>query len=336
MNPAASDSVSAVAGLRTTSADSADDLVAALRLPVVAAPMLTVSGPDLVVAARRAGIAGAFPTANCRSPAELAEWLEDIAHRCSADGSYGGRPGPLCVNVIVHRSNPRLDQDLQVVADSAADVVITSVGSPAGLVGDLHRTGHQVWADVASMRHLDRAAEAGVDGVVLLSAGAGGQTGWANPLAFVRAARSRFEGLIALAGGIGDGSSVAAARILGADLAYCGTRFIATVESAAPPEYKAMIVDSEFDDVVLTKEVTGLPASFLRRSLGEPEADAAATSFDVTSTLGGANGGTSRWNRAWSAGHAVSLVHDVPTVAALVGELADEYETAIAVHRRSP
>jgi nitronate monooxygenase len=301
------------------------DRLRTLRIPVVAAPMLGVSGPDLVVAACRAGIAGAFPSANCASPAELGEWLRDIRARVSAPGPREYPSGPVCVNVIVHRSNPRLEDDLRVVAGSAADIVITSVGSPDGLVDDLHRSGHLVWADVASLRHLDRAAAAGVDGVVLLTAGAGGQTGWANPLSFTRVARARFAGTIALAGGIGDGVSIAAARMLGADLAYCGTRFIATAESAATDPYKAAVRRGSLDDVVLTDEVTGLPANMLRQSLNRDRPAGGAVTFDVATTLGGANGRPSRWNTCWSAGHAVSLVEDIPTVADLVETLSGEY-----------
>jgi nitronate monooxygenase len=304
---------------------SAESPGATLRIPVVAAPMLGVSGPDLVVAACRAGIAGAFPSANCASPAQLDEWLRDIRARVSAAGQREYPGGPVCVNVIVHRSNPRLEDDLQVVAGSDADIVITSVGSPDGLVDDLHRSGKLVWADVASLRHLERAAAAGVDGVVLLTAGAGGQTGWANPLSFTRAARARFAGTIALAGGIGDGASIAAARTLGADLAYCGTRFIATAESAATDPYKSAVRHGTLDDVILTEEVTGLPANMLRQSLKRGQPAGGAVTFDVATTLGGANGRPSRWNTCWSAGHAVSLVDDIPNVAELVGTLAAEY-----------
>jgi nitronate monooxygenase len=299
------------------------------RVPVVAAPMLHVSGPDLVVAACRAGVAGAFPSANCGSAGQLGEWLAEISERVP-EGA-----GPVCVNLIVHRTNPRLEQDLAVIVASAAEVVITSVGSPDGLVDELHRAGRRVWADVASLRHLDKAAAAGVDGVVLLTAGAGGQTGWANPFAFVRAARARFPGLIALAGGIADGASIAAARVLGADLAYCGTRFIATEESLAAPEYRAAVVAGELDDVVLTDEVTGLPASLLRASFGAdgPTGSGTGKAFDVGGTLPGANGRPSRWASAWSAGHAVSGVGAVRSVADVVAELTEEYERSAPAGR---
>lgn len=316
------------------------DLLARLRIPVVAAPMLGVSGPDLVAAACRAGVAGAFPSANCASSGQLAEWLAEIDEAVGSSTEHP--PGPVCVNLIVHRTNPRLAEDLETVLASRADVVITSVGSPEGLVAELHRAGKQVWADVASLRHVDRAGAAGVDGMVLLTAGAGGQTGWANPFAFVRAARARFDGLIAVAGGIGDGVSVAAARLLGADLAYCGTRFIATSESMASAEYKQALAAADLDDVVLTDEVTGLPANMLRGSL-ETATEAAATvgrvpvvaggtgsgRFDVATSLPGANGRPSRWAAVQSAGHGVSGVRDIPAVADLVDMLEREYRAAV-------
>jgi nitronate monooxygenase len=183
------------------------------------------------------------------------------------------------------------------------------------------------------LRHIDKAQAAGVDGIVLLTAGSGGQTGWANPFAFTRAARARFDGLIALAGGVADGTSIAAARMLGADLAYCGTRFIATTESSAPAEYKAALRDAELDDVVMTDEITGLPASFLRGALAVAAASttAAVERFNVSTSLQGANGRPSRWTNAWSAGHGVSLIDDTPSVAELVETLAKEYGRASAL-----
>lgn len=293
-----------------------------VRLPLVAAPMLTVSGPDLVAAACAAGVVGAFPTANCRSVDELDDWLGDLAERL-APGS-----APVAANLIVHRSNRRLEDDLEVLVRRRCELVITSVGSPAGVVDALHGAGCTVWSDVASLRHAERAVEAGADGLILLTAGAGGQTGSMNPFAFVREVRRDYAGTVVLAGGIGDGASLAAARVLGADLGYAGTRFLATRESLAPPEYKAMVAGSTSGDIVLTDAVTGLPASFLRATV--PDGDAESTAgFDVATTLAGANGRRrSRWQDAWSAGHVAGVVDDVPTVAELVDRLMSEYAAA--------
>ncbi len=276
-----------------------------LRLPLIAAPMFRVSGVDLVVAACRNGVIGAFPTANCRSVEELDAWLSAI------------RAAPLlapwCANLIVHRSNPRMQDDLAVLLRHAPEVVITSVGSPAGVIGPLHDAGALVFSDVASIRHAERAIEAGADGLILLTAGAGGQTGWLNPFAFVRAVRRFFDGPLVLAGGIGDGQALAAALALGCDLGYMGTRFIATAESMAQPEYKQMLVDSDADDVLLTRAFTGLQTNMLRPSIVaaglDPDNLPAHGGLDVAKDITADQ--PRRWRDIWSAGHSVSLVDNI-------------------------
>src|SRR6187401_1221179 len=220
-----------------------------LRLPLIAAPMFLVSGPALVKAACNAGVIGSFPTANCRTLSELDRWLAEI--KAETAGA-----APFCPNLIVHRSNPRLADDLAAVLRARPEMVITSVGSPEPVMGPLKDAGCLVLADVASVRHAEKAVAAGVDGLVLLTAGAGGQTGWANPFAFVRAVRQFYRGPVVLAGGISDGHALRAAITLGADLAYMGTRFIATEESMASGKHKDMLVASELDDVVLTSAFT--------------------------------------------------------------------------------
>ena len=210
-----------------------------LRLPVISAPMFRVSGPDLVIAACRAGVIGAFPAANCRSVKELDAWLSRITSALTPQDA------PFCPNLIIRHE--ALAEQLAVLLRHRVEMVITSVGSPAEVVAPLHRAGCQVFADVASLRHAHKALEAGADGLVLLSAGAGGQTGWVNGFAFVRAVRTFFDGPLVLAGGMSDGHAVWAAQALGCDLAYMGTRFIATQESLAEPDYKQMLVASELD-----------------------------------------------------------------------------------------
>src|SRR5579864_1508458 len=193
-------------------------LTARLRLPLIAAPMFLVSGPELVVAACTAGVIGAFPTVNCRSADELDAWLGGIGRRIRAAEDAGGAAiAPWCANLIVHRSNPRLAEDLRTLLAHAPEVVITSVGSPAPVIAPLHDAGALVLSDVASIRHAERAIASGADGLVLLTAGAGGQTGWLNPLAFVRAVRQFFAGPLVLAGGISDGHALFAARVMGCD-----------------------------------------------------------------------------------------------------------------------
>jgi nitronate monooxygenase len=205
-----------------------------LSLPLIAAPMFLVSGVELVVAACRNGVIGSFPTVNCRSSEQLDQWLTDIDIRLKVHSDASGKPSaPVCANLIVHRSNARLEQDLAVLLRHRPEMVITSVGSPAPVIGPLHEAGALVFADVASIRHAERAVAAGADGLVLLTAGAGGQTGWLNPFVFVRAVRAFFDGPLVLAGGISDGHALRAAQALGCDLAYMGTKFIATRESMA-------------------------------------------------------------------------------------------------------
>ncbi len=310
-----------------------DGILRRLRLPVIAAPMLRVSGPDLVIAACRSGIVGSFPTANARTVEELDQWLGRI--EASLEGAERAA-APYCPNLIIRQ--PRLKDDLACLVRHRVEMVITSVGSPAAAVGPLHDIGAQVFADIASLRHAEKAIEAGADGLILLTAGAGGQTGWANPFAFVRAVRAMFDGPIVLAGGVSDGASLYAARVLGCDLAYMGTRFIATTESLANPRYKDMLVAATLDDVLLTRAFTGLDASMLRPSIEAAGLDPGKLDEQVSverakQQYGGGPGGQERpkrWADIWSAGHSVSGVDSVMEVAALVARLADEYETARA------
>lgn len=311
-----------------------------LRLPLIAAPMLRVSGIELVSAACRAGIVGAFPTPNARTVEELEAWLQRL-DRERDEARAAGRPfGPYCPNLIMRRDPDQLRQAIARFAAHGTELVITSVGSPAAVMPQLRDAGIRVLADVASVRHAHKALEAGVDGLVLLTAGAGGKTGWANPFAFVRALRAFYDGPVVLAGGLSDGASLWAARALGCTLGYMGTRFIATQESLAPPAYRQMVVDASMDDIVLTRALTGLPASWLRASLQAAGLDPDAlpehlSPAEATARFGtGGTGATgdaarpARWADVWSAGHACSGVHDVPTVAAVVDRLHAEYQAA--------
>ncbi|MCW5747047.1 MAG: nitronate monooxygenase [Alphaproteobacteria bacterium] len=315
------------------------DLADRLSLPLIAAPMFLVSGPDLVVEACRAGVIGAFPTVNCRSVAELDAWLLDMQRRVGeAEQRAGRRLAPICPNVLVHPSNTRRDEDVRLLTTHRVELVIASVGNPAPVIPALHDAGCRVFADVASLRHAEKAIEAGSDGLVLLTAGAGGRTGWANPFAFVRAVRAMWQGPIVLAGGISDGQALFAARALGCDLAYMGTRFIATRESMAPQRYKDMLVTSRLDDVLLTKAMTGLETNILRPSLLaaglDPDNLPARGAIDVAKDINRSArdqaeaGGTRRWKDIWSAGHSVSGVGEVAAVADLVARTAEEFAAA--------
>lgn len=297
-----------------------------LRIPLIAAPMFLVSGPDLVIAACRAGIVGAFPTANCRTLDELDEWLG----RTMAAAREHGR-GVVCPNLIIKQA--RLADDLDRLVAHRVEMVITSVGSPTPVIGPLRAIGARVFADVASIAHAKKAIAAGVDGLVLLTAGAGGNSGWANPLAFVRAVRGFYDGPLVLAGGVSDGQSLRAAQVLGCDLAYMGTGFIATQESMAKPAYKDMLVASELDDIVTTRAFTGIDSNMLRGSIAanglDPDRlDALAPAPDLKSIYGAGAAGPRRWTDLWSAGHSVSGVHDIVSVAALVERIAAGYGVA--------
>jgi nitronate monooxygenase len=303
-----------------------------LSLPLIAAPMFLVSGVELVAAACRSGVIGAFPTANCREPTELDAWLAEIEGRLRAASDASGRPAaPVCPNLIVHRSNARLVEDLKVLLRHRTEIVITSVGSPAPVIGPLHDAGALILADVASIRHAERAIAAGADGLVLLTAGAGGQTGWLNPFAFVRAVRAFYSGPVVLAGGIGDGHALRAAEVLGCDLAYMGTKFIATRESMADARYKAMLVNSSADDVLLTTAFTGLQTNMLKPSIAAagldpdnlPPRGAIDISKDIDVTARESR--PKRWRDIWSAGHSTSAVTDVPAVEELVARTIAEY-----------
>jgi nitronate monooxygenase len=292
-----------------------------LRLPLIAAPMLLVSGPELVIEASRAGVIGSFPTKNCRTVDELDRWLGSIQEQTEGKAVYAP-------NLIVHKTNSRLAEDTRLLEKYAPALVITSVGSPAPVMDAIHGAGGLVYADVASMRHVERAMAVGVDGLILLTAGAGGQTGWANPFAFVRAVRSVFDGPVVLAGGVADGVALRAAITLGCDLAYMGTRFIATKESLAPPAYKDMLVSSSLDDIVLSRALTGLETNLLRPSVEAAGVDTAAVGSLEASAIGASTTAPRRWKDVWSAGHTVSQVGDVPDVAELVERIAIEFAGA--------
>jgi nitronate monooxygenase len=297
------------------------DIADKLRVPLIAAPMFLVSGPDLVIATCRAGAIGSFPTANCRTLEDLDAWLGRMVEE--TEGA-----APFAPNLIVHKSNARLQEDAALVAQHKAPLVIASVGSPAPIMDTIHGYGGRVFADIASMRHAEKAIATGVDGLILLTAGAGGQTGWANPFAFVRAVRDIYDGPVVLAGGISDGVALKAAMTLGCDLAYMGTRFIATQESMAVAGYKEMLVSSSLDDVMLSSAFTGLPASKLRPSMVaagiDPDALPERGMINVSEDIN-PDKRPKRWKDIWSAGHSVSGVKDLPPVADLVERVAREF-----------
>ena len=296
----------------------AQSLLDALSLPVVAAPMFLVSGPALVIAASRSGVLGTFPALNQRSTEGFRDWLDEI------EAALGALP--YGVNLIVHKTNPRVEADLRVCVEKKVPVIITSLGAVPDLVKAVHAYGGVVLHDVINMRHAAKAIEAGVDGLVLVSAGAGGHAGLNSPFAFVSEVRRMFDGLIALAGAITSGRHVAAAIAAGADVAYMGTRFIATTEGAAPDAYKEMILASRISDIVYTPAVSGVHGNFMRQSLVraglDPEGPAPAMNMDKKEAKA--------WRDIWSAGHGVGGIDAVVPVERLVAELVEDFAAATA------
>jgi nitronate monooxygenase len=297
--------------------------------------MFLVSGVDLVSAACNAGIVGSFPTANCRSAEQLDDWMTEIGQRIDSAQQASGRvAAPVCPNLIVHRSNTRLADDLAVLLRHKPELVITSVGTPTPVIGPLHDIGARVLVDVASVMHAEKAVAAGADGLVLLTAGAGGQTGWLNPFAFVRAVRQFYQGPLVLAGGMSDGHALRAALALGCELAYMGTRFIATRESMASDGYKSMLVSSSADDILLTRAFTGLQTNMLRPSIVaaglDPDNLPARGEIDISKDIsveGREANRPKRWKDIWSAGHSVSGVQEVLSTAEVVAQTEREFLT---------
>ncbi len=293
-------------------------------LPLIAAPMFLVSGPELVIAACREGIIGSFPTPNARTPEILDDWLSEISNRLK-DAT---NPAPFAANIVVHPSNTRLDDDLKILEKHKVPLVITALGSPKKIVERVHGYGGAVFADVNSVRFARKASEAGVDGLVLVAAGAGGHTGNMTGFSFVPAVRSFFDGTIVLGGGISDGRGIRAAEVLGADLAYMGTRFIATEESLAHTDYRQMLVDSTIDDLIHTNAITGVHANWLRPSLERAGIDPDALENNPEIDFTDPQSGAKRWANTWSAGHGVGTIDRIEPVKNLTDRLKQEYAAA--------
>ncbi|MDE1568403.1 NAD(P)H-dependent flavin oxidoreductase [Aquabacter sp. P-9] len=292
-----------------------------LKAPIVAAPMFLVSNPDLVVETCRSGLLGTFPALNQRSTEGYAAWLDEI------NGRLADTPdaAPFGVNLIVHRSNTRLEADLKVTVNRKVPLVITSLGAVPDVVKAIHSYGGLVFHDVINRRHAEKAVEAGVDGIIAVCAGAGGHAGTLSPFALVPEIRSMFSGTILLSGAMSTGAHVAAARLLGADLAYLGTRFIATRESAAPDAYKTMLMEARAADILYTPAISGVNANFLTPSILAAGLDPNALPDHATLDL---NHEARAWKNVWSAGQGVGSVLDAPPAAELCQRLITEFNAA--------
>ncbi|SDM04588.1 NAD(P)H-dependent flavin oxidoreductase [Pseudomonas indica] len=301
-----------------------------LRLPLVAAPMFLVSNPKLVLACCEQGIVGSFPALNQRESSGFKAWLEEI----EADLATLPQAAPYAVNLIVHQSNPRLRADLELCVEHKVPIVITSLGAVKEVVDAVHGYGGLVFHDVTTRRHAEKAAEAGVDGLIAVAAGAGGHAGTWSPFALVAEIRQFFDKTLLLAGCLNHGHEILATQVLGADLAYLGTRFIATRESNAELAYKQLILDAKAADIVHTPAVSGVPASFMRQSLEAAGYDMARLNdkgdINYGEKLKPLNDEAKAWKTVWSAGQGVGDIHDVPTVAELVARLDAEYRQALS------
>ena len=305
-----------------------------LSIPVIAAPMFLISGPQLVIECCKNGIVGTFPALNQRTSEGFEAWIIEIkAALLEYEKDTGNVPAPFGVNLIVHKSNPRLEADLAICVKHKIPLIITSLGAVSELVNTVHNYGGLVFHDIIKKRHAEKAQEAGVDGLILVSAGAGGHAGTINPMPLVAEIKSFFKKTILLSGCISSGRDVASAMQMGADLAYMGTRFINTKESKAPDAYRDMIIDAGASDIVYTAAVSGVPANFLGPSLHAmgitEEMLSRKVKVDFGEELKAQEDEAKAWATIWSAGQGVSSIHDSPSVNNLIKNLKIEFKEAI-------
>ena len=305
-----------------------------LRLPIIGAPMFTVSYPELVLAQCKAGIVGSFPALNARPPELLDEWLSTIKNELNDYQAKhpNTKVGPLAVNQIVHVSNARLEQDVRTCVEHQVPIFITSLRAPVKEIIDaVHSYGGIILHDVIHLRHAEKALEAGVDGLILVAAGAGGHAGTLSPMALVGEVRARYQGPIILSGAISTGDAVLATQAMGADFAYMGTRFIASIEAHASEQYKEAIVAAQAQDIIYTDHFTGIHGNYIKQSIlnagldpdhlpqGDPQA------FAKLSQAGKEGNNTKAWKDIWGAGQGVGLIDSIPSVDQIVSQIENEY-----------
>lgn len=309
---------------------SIPDRLRQLRLPAFAAPMFLVSSPELVVAACRAGIVGSFPAPNLRTSAEVGDWMRQINDSLAEPAATPWPVAPWALNLVTHSTSPRLPSDLEQVAEHQPPIVITALGSPKPVIPTVHGYGGLVFADVISEDLARKAADAGVDGLVLVCSGAGGHTGELSPLVFVERVRRYFDGYIALAGAINTGEAILAAQVLGADFAYLGTAFIPAFESLASEDYRQMLIDCTARDLMVTRAFTGARASMLVPSMQRMGLDPAEIEFKVAkfNFTGRQNEAVKPWSGIWGAGQGLGRIEQVEPAGAIIDRLAHEYTAA--------
>ncbi len=305
-----------------------------LQLPAVAAPMFLISGPQLVIECCKNGIVGTFPALNQRSTEGFEQWVVEIKNALDTfERETGKKAAPFGVNLIVHPTNPRVMADLEVCVKHQVPLIITSLGAVPDLVNAIHSYGGLVYHDIIKKRHAEKASEAGVDGLILVAAGAGGHAGTLNPLALINEIKQFFDKTLLLSGCISTGKDIASALQMGADLAYMGTRFINVKESLADSKYQEMIINSKAEDIIYTAAVSGVNANFLRSSLESMGITEALWSqkkkIDFGKELDAAKAEAQAWKTIWSAGQGVTAINDTPTVAELVSLLQKEFKEAL-------
>lgn len=311
-----------------------------LKIPVVAAPMFLISGPELVIECCKNGIVGTFPALNQRSTAGFEEWLVTINEALAEfEKETGTKPAPFGVNLIVHQTNPRVQADLEICIKHKVPLIITSLGAVSQLVDAVQSYGGFVYHDVIKKRHAEKAAEAGVDGLILVAAGAGGHAGTLNPMPFIQEIRSFYDKTILLSGCMSNGQDVASALQMGADLAYLGTRFINTKESTASEGYRNMIMESGASDIVHTAAVSGVAANFLRPSLEAmgitQEMWDKKAKMDFGKELDAAQAEAKAWKTLWSAGQGVATIKDDLPVGELISRMGTEFISALEQQQKT-
>ena len=308
------------------------ELYGKLRLPVICSPMFIVSCPELVIAQCASGVVGSLPALNARPQDQLGPWLTRIETELAAlrEREHERTIAPYAINLIIHRSNERVEADLEVCAEHRVPIIITSLSAPHRVVDAVHAWGGKVFHDITTVRHAEKALEGGVDGLILVTAGAGGHAGTTNPMALVGEIRRFYDGPIILSGAISRGDDIAAARAMGADFAYIGTRFIASEEANAAEAYKQTIVDSASKDIVYTPYFSGIPGNYLKPSIVAagmnpddlPQAEKEVTNF-------ASSGSVKTWKEIWGAGQGVGNIDEVLPVAQIVDRLEREYRASL-------
>ena len=311
-----------------------------LSIPAIAAPLFLISGPKLVIECCKNGVVGTFPALNHRTTEGFEQWVIEIKEAlASFEKETGKKAAPFGVNLIVHPTNPRVQPDLEICMKHQVPLIITSLGAVSDLVDAVHSYGGLVYHDIIKRRHAEKAAEAGVDGLILVAAGAGGHAGILNPIALVNEIKQFFHKTILLSGCISNGNDVASALQIGADLAYMGTRFINTTESLADEAYQEMIINSRAEDIIYTAAVSGVNASFLRPSLEAmgitEDLWSKSKKIDFGSELDAAKAEAKAWKTIWSAGQGVTSVQDVQPTKKLIDQLIKEFKVALSLQKKN-